>query len=143
MFPYLVAQVADAAETASESASTSPAETPSVGAKLMSGDFTHISESEWIYLGKISIMSALFVLILLFLAWTISAWISSAVAKGLRRVKFDETLTRFIAKLVRWGILLLVALMCLSYFGVETTSFAAVIGAAVFSRWLGVSGHTV
>ena len=55
-------------------------------------------------------------------------------------MKFDETLTKFLAKLVRWGILLLVGLSCLSYFGVETTSFAAVIGAAGLAIGLAFQG---
>ena len=108
--------------------------------KLFSGSWQQMSQAEWFYLGKVSIMGAMFVLILLFLAWTISAWLSSFVARGLRRVKFDETLTRFISKLVRWVILLLVGLMCLSYFGVETTSFAAVIGAAGLAIGLAFQG---
>ncbi len=107
---------------------------------LFSGSWSDISTAEWVYLGKVSLMGALFVLILLFLAWTISSWISGTIARGLRRIKFDETLTRFISKLVRWIILLLVGLTCLSYFGVETTSFAAVIGAAGLAIGLAFQG---
>ena len=46
----------------------------------------------------------------------------------------------FLAKLVRYVILLLVALSCLSYFGVETTGFAAVIGAAGLAIGLAFQG---
>jgi len=108
--------------------------------KLFSGSWQGISKAEWIYLCQKYIMEALFVLILLFLAWTISSWLSGIVARGLRRIRFDETLTRFLAKLVRWGILLLVGLTCLSFFGVETTSFAAVIGAAGLAIGLAFQG---
>ena len=126
MFPLLLAQAAEKPKTFKE--------------KLFSGDVNNISPEEWIYFGKISIMGAVLVLIVIFLTWTISAWISGMVARALRRVKFDETMTRFVAKLVRWLLLLLAALMCLSYFGVETTSFAAVIGAAGLAIGLAFQG---
>jgi small conductance mechanosensitive channel len=62
------------------------------------------------------------------------------VRRTLERVKFDETLTFFLAKLVRWGILTLVAVMCLSKFGVETASLAAVIGATGLAVGLAFQG---
>ena len=83
---------------------------------------------------------AILVIGLLILAWMVSGWISQGVRGGLSRVKFDETLTKFVARLVRWLILLLAVLMCLSYFGVETTSFAAVIGAAGLALGLAFQG---
>jgi small conductance mechanosensitive channel len=85
-------------------------------------------------------LKALLVLVLLFLAWTVSSWLSMGVASALRRVKFDETLTRFISKLVRWTILAMAMMACLSTFGVETTSFAAVIGAAGLAIGLAFQG---
>ncbi|MGI9430164.1 MAG: mechanosensitive ion channel family protein [Bythopirellula sp.] len=103
-------------------------------------DFKSLDREEWIYVGTYYGLRVMFVLVLMILAWTISSWASSVVGTGLRRVKFDETLTRFISKLVRWVILLLVGLMCLSYFGVETTSFAAVISAAGLAVGLAFQG---
>ena len=83
---------------------------------------------------------AILVIALMTLAWMVSGWISQGVRGGLGRVRFDETLTKFVARLVRWLILLLAVLMCLSYFGVETTSFAAVIGAAGLAVGLAFQG---
>ncbi|HMO85873.1 MAG TPA: mechanosensitive ion channel, partial [Lacipirellulaceae bacterium] len=77
---------------------------------------------------------------LMTLAWTASNWISSLVRLALARVRFDETLTLFLAKLVRWLILLMVGLSCLGYFGVETTSFAALLGAAGLAIGLAFQG---
>jgi small conductance mechanosensitive channel len=45
-----------------------------------------------------------------------------------------------LSKLVRWAILLLAALTCLNKFGVETTSFAALIGAAGLAIGLAFQG---
>lgn len=108
--------------------------------KLWALDFKLLERDEWIYLATYYGLRVTFVLVLMIMAWTVSSWASAIVRTGLRRVKFDETLTRFISKLVRWIILLLVGLMCLSYFGVETTSFAAVIGAAGLAIGLAFQG---
>ncbi len=107
---------------------------------LLSGDFQKITKEEWLRFGEVSIMSILLVAIVLFLTWTAAAWISSIIGRGLRRVRFDETLTRFISKLVRWGILCFAGLSCLSILGVNITSFAAVIGAAGLAIGLAFQG---
>ncbi len=85
-------------------------------------------------------LQAAFVIVLLILAWTFSGWAAALVRRSLTRVKFDATLTKFIAKTVRWTVLLLVALACLSYFGVETSSFAVVLGAAGLAIGLAFQG---
>lgn len=108
--------------------------------KLKGLDFKLLDRDDWMYVATYYGLRVMFVLVLMILAWTISSWMSAIVRTGLRRVKFDETLTMFISKLVRWMILLLVGLMCLSYFGVETTSFAAVIGAAGLAIGLAFQG---
>ena len=85
-------------------------------------------------------LKAVFVLILLTVAWTVSGWGSSIVRTALERINFDETLTIFLSKLVRWAILLMAALTCLSKFDVETTSFAALIAAAGLAIGLAFQG---
>jgi len=97
-------------------------------------------QTEWSFVATYYGFRAAFVVILMILAWTISSWASMLVRKGLHRVKFDETLTTFLSKIVRWLILGLTALTCLSYFGVETTSFAALIGAAGLAVGLAFQG---
>lgn len=108
--------------------------------KLWALNLQEITGEQWIYLAKYYGLRVAFVLVLMTLAWTLSGWAAGAVRRGMTRVKFDETLTKFLAKLVRWTILLVVALTCLSYFGVETTSFAAVIGAAGLAIGLAFQG---
>jgi small conductance mechanosensitive channel len=103
-------------------------------------NYQKLGFDEWTFVGMYYGTRVLFVFILMTLAWTASSWASSAVRAALGRVKFDETLTIFLAKLVRWLILLLVTLTCLSYFGVETTGFAAVIGAAGLAIGLAFQG---
>ncbi len=102
--------------------------------------FSQLEQQHWLHLGEYYGLRAMFVVVLMILAWTLSSWASSIVQKGLTRIKFDETLTLFLARLVRWGILFLTALTCLSYFGIETTSFAALIGAAGLAIGLAFQG---
>jgi len=80
------------------------------------------------------------VLLLLLFAWFVAGWVRRGVDRSLTRVKFDTTLTKFFASMSRWLVLLLAVLGCLGIFGVETTSFAAVIGAAGLALGLAFQG---
>lgn len=76
----------------------------------------------------------------LIVGWIFAGWVGGVTLKALTRAKIDETLSKFLSKLARWSILLLVVLACLSVFGVETTSFAAVIGSAGIAIGLAFQG---
>lgn len=80
------------------------------------------------------------VLLLLLFAWFVAGWVRRIVERSLTRVKFDATLTIFFASASRWLVLVLAVLGCLGIFGVETTSFAAVIGAAGLALGLAFQG---
>ncbi len=106
-----------------------------------------LAQVQWAHLGEEAKamlirygVSAIGALVLLVIAWTLSGWISRALERGMTRAKIDATLTRFLAKLVGWLVLLLAVLACLSIFGIETTSFAAVIGAAGIAIGLAFQG---
>lgn len=79
-------------------------------------------------------------LTLLFFAWVIAAWTGRLVNRRLERAEFDLTLTRFFANMTRYAILVMALLACLGVFGVQTTSFAAVIGAAGLAVGLALQG---
>lgn len=104
------------------------------------GKLSDINYQPWMKVGEDYGLKVLMVIVLMILAWTISGWLSAMVDRGLTRIKFDETLTKFMARLVRWGILLLTVLSSLSTFGVETTSFAAMIGAVGLAIGLAFQG---
>lgn len=76
----------------------------------------------------------------LIVGWIFAGWVGGVAGKALARAKVDATLSKFLSKLARWAILLLVVLACLSVFGVETTSFAAVIGSAGIAIGLAFQG---
>jgi small conductance mechanosensitive channel len=84
--------------------------------------------------------TSVLVLILLAMAWTVSSWAASLMRAALERIKFDETLSIFLCKLVRWSILGLAVMSCLEYFDIKTTSVAAVIGATSLAIGLAFQG---
>ena len=80
------------------------------------------------------------VIILLAAAWAAAGLRRRGVRKGLERARFDPTLGKFISNMVRWLVLALAVMACLEVFGVKTTGFAALIGAAGLAIGLGFQG---
>ena len=80
------------------------------------------------------------VLVLLLIAYVIASWIRKLLVRALQRAKVETTLARFLGSLVKWAILVMALIACLGVFGVETTSFAAVIGAAALAVGLALQG---
>jgi small conductance mechanosensitive channel len=81
------------------------------------------------------------VLVLLFGAWLLSRWVSGAIRRRAERAKrLDPTLTIFFSNLVRWAILAFAFVATLGIFGIETTSFAALIAAVGLAVSLGFQG---
>ncbi len=73
-------------------------------------------------------------------ALILSGWARTATERGLKRIKFDETLTKFLATLTRWIVLLVAGLACLSIFGIETTSVAGILAGASLAVGLAFQG---
>lgn len=80
------------------------------------------------------------VIVALLLAWILAGWARRAVLKALELKKLDPTLSRFFASTVRYVLLIAAMLGCLGVFGIETASFAAVIGAAGVAIGLAFKG---
>ncbi|MEN0110401.1 MAG: mechanosensitive ion channel domain-containing protein [Planctomycetota bacterium] len=108
--------------------------------RVGAGDFDALTPGDWQFLAWQFGLRVALALIILIIALTIAGWVGAAVRSSLSRMKFDPTLAKFFAKLARWGVLLLAGLACLGSFGVETTSFAAVLGAAGFAVGLALQG---
>ncbi|HYE61560.1 MAG TPA: mechanosensitive ion channel domain-containing protein [Phycisphaerales bacterium] len=79
-------------------------------------------------------------LIFLIGAWILSAWLVRAMVRGLTKAKVDVTLSKFLANLARWALLVLVVIACLGIFGVPATSFVTVLGTVGLAIGLGVQG---
>lgn len=76
----------------------------------------------------------------IFVGLIVASWVSSMVTKGLAKAKFDVTLSKFAAKLARWLVLLAVAMVCMGIFGIEMTSFAAIIAASTLAIGMSLQG---
>lgn len=75
----------------------------------------------------------------------IGLWIAGRIRKIVRRAmlrspRVDETLSGFLSSLVYYGLIALVVITTLGIFGVPTTSFAAIIGAAGLAIGLALQG---
>ena len=80
------------------------------------------------------------VLVALFAAWLVAGWTRRMMLRGFERASFDVTLGRFFSNMARYAILVFAALGCLGVFGIETTSFAAVIAAGGLAVGLAFQG---
>jgi small conductance mechanosensitive channel len=79
-------------------------------------------------------------LVFLIIAWLVAGWISRLTVRGMQRAKIDITLSKFLSNVVRWGVLAMSVVACLGIFGIQTASFAAVIGAAGLAIGLAFQG---
>jgi small conductance mechanosensitive channel len=76
----------------------------------------------------------------LFAAWIVAGWARRGMLASFERTGFDPTLGRFFANLVRYAVLAAAVLGCLGVFGIETTSFAALIAAGGLAIGLAFQG---
>ncbi|HJN64719.1 MAG TPA: mechanosensitive ion channel [Pirellulales bacterium] len=80
------------------------------------------------------------VIVLLIVGWLVAGIVAHLLVRTMRKANIDKTLTLFVSRLARWCILILFGLACLGIFGIQTTSFAAVIGAAGLAIGLAFQG---
>lgn len=73
-------------------------------------------------------------------ALIVGAWLRALMRRGLDRAGVDLTLSKFVANTVRYAVVTLAVIACLGVFGIETTSFAAVLGAAGLAIGLAFQG---
>lgn len=80
-------------------------------------------------------------LTILVAGFIVSAWAQRAARRNLAKVKgLDDTLEPFIARCIRYTILIVVFVAVLAQFGVQTTSIIAVLGAAGIAIGLALQG---
>lgn len=94
----------------------------------------------WIGVATPYVLKALGALFLLIGGRMVAGWVGKSIRLVLESRKFDVTLTKFFSAVARTMVLLAAILGVLGMFGVETTSFAAVIGAAGLAVGLAFQG---
>jgi small conductance mechanosensitive channel len=80
------------------------------------------------------------VVVFLVAAWLVAGWVGRRIRRGMERRRIDPALTGFVGSASRWLIILAAVIAALGIFGVETTSFAAVLGAAGLAVGLAFQG---
>ncbi len=80
------------------------------------------------------------VFVLVIVGLTLAAWAQRLTRRALEKARIEVTLTKFFGRLVRWAVLLLIALAVLGIFGIPTASFAVVLGAAGLAIGLAFQG---
>ena len=85
--------------------------------------------------------SVLAAIAILFVGWTIAAWLSRRVRKiGHSQKHLDDTLLNFLGSIIRYIILAFTILIVLNTVGVQTTSVVAAVGAAGLAIGLALQG---
>lgn len=79
-------------------------------------------------------------IVVLILALVVSGWARRVTEKSLVKARLEVTLARFFGTMVRWVIMILGIASCLKLFGFDTTSIAAVLGAAGIAIGLALQG---
>lgn len=78
--------------------------------------------------------------VLIVAMFILAGWARRFVKGGCRRARIDETLAKFLGNVSRWAVLILGGIAILKTFGVDTTSFAAVVAAMGFALGMALSG---
>lgn len=100
---------------------------------------TLIKENAWYLLGEYG-LPAVTALLILFIGYLLAGWLSVSTLKACDKAKIDLTLGKFIARTVKWIVLLITGLFILGKLGIETASFAVVLGAAGLAIGLAFQG---
>ncbi len=103
-------------------------------------DFAALWTEYWpvIMMGALKVVGALFVLII---GLRIAGWLASSVRKHTsKRPGVDETLGSFFGSVVRWFATAAVFIASLQVFGVQATSFVAILGALTLAIGLSLQG---
>lgn len=87
------------------------------------------------------LMNVLKALIVLVVGWIAAGWVSRLARRRVEaHPRLDQTLGAFAANLVRWLLLVIVAIAVLNLFGIEATSVVAMLGAATLAVGLALQG---
>ena len=86
-------------------------------------------------------INAITALVIVIVALWFSGWVKARIVKlSERNARFDRTLAHFLGSVARYAILALAVVFILGRFGIQTTSLAAIIGAAGLAIGLALQG---
>ena len=85
-------------------------------------------------------MHLLGVVVLFIIGLFLAKLVRNLIVRATNGVKVEDTISLFISRLAYWGIVVIFGIACLSIFGVETASIAAVLGASGLAIGLAFQG---
>lgn len=101
-------------------------------------------QAGWAALSALAVsysFSVIGAIVLIVLGYLFAGFVERGVSGGLKRIRgFDATLRHFFAKIARYAVLVLVLVMVLGQFGVQTASMIAAIGAIGLAIGLALQG---
>jgi small conductance mechanosensitive channel len=103
------------------------------------GDKTPPTRDAMYYIETYGI-DALKVIVIILVAIVLSGIVAKMITKACMKSKVDETLAKFFGKCGKYAVMIFAVIMVLSVFGIETTSFAAVLGASALAIGLAFQG---
>ncbi len=80
------------------------------------------------------------VVVLFIIGLFLAKLVRNLIVKTTNKVKVENTVAIFVSRLAYWAIIIVFGIACLSIFGVETASVAAVLGAAGLAIGLAFQG---
>jgi small conductance mechanosensitive channel len=105
--------------------------------RVTSGD---LGADTWVLLWDSVGQRVLLALVLIVAMFMAAGWLKKIVHKGCKRARIEETLSRFLANLARYAVIVAGGVAILGTLGVETASFAAALAAIGFAIGMGLSG---
>lgn len=130
-------ETAEGAEAAAEPANEAVQQAQGAISALTDGD---VSTTDLMMLWEAIGWPIVKAVILIIVVMIIAGWVRGFVVKATQKAKVELTLSRFFGNLARWAILILGAITILQTFGIEATSFAAVVAAVGFAIGMALSG---
>ena len=79
-------------------------------------------------------------IVVMLIAIVFAGWMRRVVIRVTTRAKIEITLAKFFGAMTKWGILLLAGIVILGVLGIETASFAIVLGAMGFAIGMAMQG---
>ncbi len=97
------------------------------------------TDAMWV-LAQDYLLPVVWAIVILVIAMFVGKILASSVQRAMGKARVDETLARFFGKIVYYLMLILGVMFALGKFGIEVTSFAAILAAAGFAVGMALSG---